>query len=188
MAGDGEDYAAAHRGSPLPTVGASDFDFPWLRSGDAHSLGIFGHSGRRADAVVCNLRGPSQRAKLTTIIPIGDRDDPPNADSVYWQRRGWRRHADLSRPHLPVQARQARKRRHWRLPARSQRLHVYNMRNLRDINGVYAQVRSGWAIGEQGRGKMWLQNSNGVYLKLQAHRQGLALSLGADGMVVRLGS
>jgi hypothetical protein len=66
--------------------------------------------------------------------------------------------------------------------------YVYNMRNLRDINGVYAQVRNGWAIGEQGRGKMWLQNSNGVYLKLQAHRQGLALSLGADGMVVRLGS
>ena len=65
---------------------------------------------------------------------------------------------------------------------------VYNMRNLQDINGVYAQVRSGWAVGEQGRGRMWLQNSNGVYLKLQARRQGLALSLGADGMVIRLGS
>src|SRR6266576_1425958 len=31
---------------------------------------------------------------------------------------------------------------------------VYNMRNLQDINGVYGQVRSGWAMGEQGRGKM----------------------------------
>ena len=65
---------------------------------------------------------------------------------------------------------------------------VYNMRSLRDINGVYVQVRSGWAIGNQGRGKMWLQNSNGVYLKLQARRQGFALSLGADGMVIQLGS
>jgi hypothetical protein len=65
---------------------------------------------------------------------------------------------------------------------------VYNMRNLQDINGVYAQVRSGWAIGDQGRGRMWLQNPNGVYLKLHARRQGLALSLGADGMVVQLGS
>jgi hypothetical protein len=65
---------------------------------------------------------------------------------------------------------------------------VYNMRSLQDINGVYAQVRSGWAIGDQGRGRMWLQNPNGVYLKLQARRQGLALSLGADGMVIRLGS
>jgi hypothetical protein len=65
---------------------------------------------------------------------------------------------------------------------------VYNMRNLQDINGVYAQIRSGWAIGDQGRGRMWLRNANGVYLKLQARRQGLALSLGADGMVIQLGS
>jgi hypothetical protein len=65
---------------------------------------------------------------------------------------------------------------------------VYNMRSPQDINGVYAQVRSGWAIGEQGRGRMWLQNPNGVYLKLHARRQGLALSLGADGMVIQLGS
>ncbi len=65
---------------------------------------------------------------------------------------------------------------------------VYNMRNLQDINGVYVQVRSGWAIGDQGRGRMWLQNANGVYLKLQARRQGLALALGADGMVIQLGS
>jgi hypothetical protein len=48
---------------------------------------------------------------------------------------------------------------------------VYNMRSL-----------------EQGRGRMWLQNPDGVYLKLVARRQGLALSLGADGMVIRLGS
>jgi hypothetical protein len=30
---------------------------------------------------------------------------------------------------------------------------------------------------------MWLENPNGVYLRLNARRQGLALSLGADGMV-----
>jgi hypothetical protein len=65
---------------------------------------------------------------------------------------------------------------------------VYNLRSPQDINGVYAQVRSGWAIGDQGSGKMWLQNANGVYLRLQARRQGLALSLGADGMVIQLGS
>lgn len=65
---------------------------------------------------------------------------------------------------------------------------VYNLRRLEDFNGVYGQARSGWAIGQQGRGEMWLQNSNGVYLRLRARRQGLALSLGADGMVVRLGT
>lgn len=65
---------------------------------------------------------------------------------------------------------------------------VYNLRRVQDINGVYAQVRSGWAIGQQGSGRMWLQNSNGVYLALWAQRRGLALSLGADGMVIQLGS
>jgi hypothetical protein len=65
---------------------------------------------------------------------------------------------------------------------------VYNLRRLQDFEGVYGQARIGWAVGEQGKGDMWLQNANGVYLRLKARRQGLALSLGADGMVVRLGA
>ena len=65
---------------------------------------------------------------------------------------------------------------------------VYNLRRLQDFEGVYGQARVGWAVGEQGKGEMWLQNSNGVYLRLKARRQGLSLSLGADGMVVRLGA
>jgi hypothetical protein len=60
------------------------------------------------------------------------------------------------------------------------------MQRLDEIEGVYVQARYGWAVGEQGRGKMWLQNTNGVLLQLKARRQGLALSLGADGMVVKL--
>jgi hypothetical protein len=65
---------------------------------------------------------------------------------------------------------------------------VYNLRRLEDFNGVYGQARTGWALGEQGKGQMWLQNSNGVYLRLKAKRQGLSLTLGADGMLVRLGA
>jgi hypothetical protein len=65
---------------------------------------------------------------------------------------------------------------------------VYNLHRLQEFEGVYGQARMGWAVGEQGKGQMWLQNSNGVYLRLRARRQGLALSLGADGMVVRLGA
>jgi hypothetical protein len=61
---------------------------------------------------------------------------------------------------------------------------VYNADDPDDIEGVYTQVRYGWAIGDQGKGQMWLVNPNGVYLKLQARRQGLALALGADGMVI----
>jgi hypothetical protein len=65
---------------------------------------------------------------------------------------------------------------------------VYNLRRLEDFEGVFGQARIGFAVGEQGKGAMWLQNPNGVYLRLKARRQGLALSLGADGMVVRLGA
>jgi hypothetical protein len=65
---------------------------------------------------------------------------------------------------------------------------VYDLRRLEDFNGVYGQARTGWALGQQGKGQMWLQNSNGVYLRLKARRQGLSLTLGADGMLVRLGA
>jgi len=128
-----------------------------------------------------------QRAECAAVAPFGERDDPPGAGGVHRQRRDRRRHALLSRSRLPVQARRAGIGGIGvsRLDASGA---VYNMRNLQDINGVYGQARSGWAIGDQGRGRMWLQNANGVYLKLQARRQGLALSLGADGMVIELGS
>jgi hypothetical protein len=65
---------------------------------------------------------------------------------------------------------------------------VYSLIRLQDFNGVYGQARTGWAVGKSGKGEMWLQNSNGVYLRLRAQRQGLSLNLGADGMVIQLGS
>ena len=68
------------------------------------------------------------------------------------------------------------------------RLNLLAALGLMDFEGVYGQARMGWAVGEQGKGQMWLQNSNGVYLRLKARRRGLALSLEADGMVVRLGT
>ena len=63
---------------------------------------------------------------------------------------------------------------------------VYNLRQLADFGGVYLQVRSGWTIGDEGKGRMWLRNDHGVVMLLRAQREGLALSLGADGMLVRL--
>ena len=33
---------------------------------------------------------------------------------------------------------------------------VYNLRSLADFEGVYGQVRSGWAAGDQGRGRSLL--------------------------------
>jgi hypothetical protein len=65
---------------------------------------------------------------------------------------------------------------------------VYNLKRLEDFNGVYGQTRVGWAAGDTGKGEMWLKNPDGIYMHLIAKRKGLALSLGADGMVVDLGS
>ena len=45
---------------------------------------------------------------------------------------------------------------------------VYNLRDLGDFEGGYGQARTGWALGQHGKGDMWLQNSNGVYLRVKA--------------------
>jgi hypothetical protein len=63
---------------------------------------------------------------------------------------------------------------------------VYNMRSLADFPGAYVQGRYGIAIGDAGGGGFWLQNSQGVVLKLSAQREGLALSLGADAVYINL--
>ena len=46
------------------------------------------------------------------------------------------------------------------------------------------QLKEGWAVGDQGRGTVWLRNDKGVTLRLNARRQGLQLSLGADGVLI----
>ena len=61
---------------------------------------------------------------------------------------------------------------------------VYNLRDLRFFPGAYAQARYGLAVGEMSTGELWLENSNGVVLKLKAEREGLALSLGADAVYI----
>ena len=65
---------------------------------------------------------------------------------------------------------------------------VYDLRRVDDFAGVYGQTRVGWAAGAQGTGEMWLKNPNGVYIHLRTQRSGYSLNLGADGMVVHLGS
>jgi hypothetical protein len=63
---------------------------------------------------------------------------------------------------------------------------VYGLRQLTDFEGAYLQVRSGFAAGDVGRGTMRLRNAHGVVMRLRAQRRGLALTLGADGMIVTL--
>lgn len=61
---------------------------------------------------------------------------------------------------------------------------VYGLTRLEDFAGAYAQIREGWAIGDAGRGRLWLRNAKGVTMKLTTRRQGLQLSLGADGVLI----
>lgn len=63
---------------------------------------------------------------------------------------------------------------------------VYDLRHLADFPGLYGQVRSGYAIGWQGNGHLWLQNPNNVVLHLRTAREGLILTLGADGVVISM--
>jgi hypothetical protein len=61
---------------------------------------------------------------------------------------------------------------------------VYGLTNRADFAGAYAQIRSGWALGDMGGGKLWLRNDKGVTMQLKTKREGLQLGLGADGVVI----
>jgi hypothetical protein len=63
---------------------------------------------------------------------------------------------------------------------------VYGLKRLEDFPGAYIQLRRGWALGDQGRGMLWLQNDKGVTMRLKTQRKGLQLSLGADGVIIGL--
>jgi hypothetical protein len=61
---------------------------------------------------------------------------------------------------------------------------VYNLKELRQFPGAYGQARYGAAYGDKGKGEMWLENTNGVMIDLKTRRQGLAVSLGADAVII----
>jgi hypothetical protein len=61
---------------------------------------------------------------------------------------------------------------------------VYGLTRKEDFAGAYVQIRQGWALGDKGKGVLWLTNTKGVTMKLKTQRQGLQLSLGADGVVI----
>jgi hypothetical protein len=61
---------------------------------------------------------------------------------------------------------------------------VYGLTNRADFAGAYVQIRSGWALGDQGKGTLWLRNEKGVTMLLKTRREGLQLSLGADGVLI----
>lgn len=63
---------------------------------------------------------------------------------------------------------------------------VYNLTKLSDFPGPYAEIRTGWALGDHGKGRTWLRNANGVVISLKGSREGLQTALGASGIVIQL--
>ena len=63
---------------------------------------------------------------------------------------------------------------------------VYNMPNVTQFAGAYAQGSTGFVIGNMSRGDLWLQNGSGVVMHLRAKREGLMLTLGGDAMEISM--
>lgn len=63
---------------------------------------------------------------------------------------------------------------------------VFDLENVKNFSGTYLATRQGYATGEKGKGSLWLKNSNGVVMRLESKQAGLALSLGADGVVIKM--
>lgn len=63
---------------------------------------------------------------------------------------------------------------------------VYNLTDVADFAGAYAEGRYGIAVGAASTGDLWLENPNGVIMHLRAKREGLMLSLGGDAVVITM--
>ncbi len=63
---------------------------------------------------------------------------------------------------------------------------VYNLNNIGHFAGAYGQARYGAVVVNLSAGELFLENPNGVYLRLKAKREGLMLSLGADAIYINL--
>jgi hypothetical protein len=62
---------------------------------------------------------------------------------------------------------------------------VYNLNKLSDFDGAYGQARLGAVILDKSTGSLWLENRHGVYIKIDAKRKGVALSLGVDAVYIK---
>lgn len=62
---------------------------------------------------------------------------------------------------------------------------VYHLKNVADFPGVYVTAEAGITV-IKGVGGMWLKNDNGVVIHLKASAEGLALSVGAEGLKISM--
>jgi hypothetical protein len=63
---------------------------------------------------------------------------------------------------------------------------VYNLENVENFAGKYAEGGIGFAATDKGKGHVWLKNENGVVLHLTTTQEGLGLMAGVDGVIVTM--
>lgn len=63
---------------------------------------------------------------------------------------------------------------------------VYNLTNIAQFPGTYAEARYGFALGRTSAGDLWMKNDNGVVIHLKAERTGLMLSLGGSAVAISM--
>jgi hypothetical protein len=62
---------------------------------------------------------------------------------------------------------------------------VFRLTKLSDFSGAYGAARAGAVAGDaQLEGGLWMENPAGVQIHMVPRRSGVALSLGADGVLI----
>jgi hypothetical protein len=64
---------------------------------------------------------------------------------------------------------------------------VYYLKDIADFPGKYSELRAGITVGE-GAGGYYIRNDNdkGVVIELRTHAEGVALSIGVQGLTIQM--
>ncbi len=62
---------------------------------------------------------------------------------------------------------------------------VYRLKDIADFPGKYSELRGGIVLGK-GIGGLYIHNDNGVVIKLKTHAEGVALSIGVQGITIQM--
>jgi len=64
---------------------------------------------------------------------------------------------------------------------------VWDMTDIADFAGAYAEAEVGFTVGDAGKGDFWLKNDKDVKLRLRSpESKGIALDLGLEGVDIRM--
>ena len=62
---------------------------------------------------------------------------------------------------------------------------VYHLNDIADFPGKYVEFRGGLTVAK-GFGGLYVRNGKGVVIKLKTHAEGVALSLGIEGLSIEM--